>query len=52
MYRWRTKQNLDYTYSMMYARSRGTYYVQVILSVLNVSFNVQCTIFLPFIRTL
>jgi len=30
MYRWRTKQNLDYTYSMMYARSRGTYYVQVL----------------------
>jgi len=29
MCRWRTKQNLDYTYSMMYARSRGTYYVQV-----------------------
>ena len=30
MCRWRTKQNLDYTYSMMYARSRGTYYVQVL----------------------
>jgi len=38
MFRWRTKQNLDYTYSMMYARSRGTYYVQVlIVSVLNIS---------------
>jgi len=30
VYRWRTKQNLDYTYMMMYARSRGTYYVQVL----------------------
>ena len=28
-HRWRTKQNLDYTFLMMYARSRGTYYVQV-----------------------
>lgn len=27
--KWRTKQNLDYTYLMMYARSRGTYYVQL-----------------------
>lgn len=27
--KWRTKQNLDFTYLMMYARTRGTYYVQV-----------------------
>lgn len=27
--KWRTKQNLDYTFLMMYARSRGTYYVQL-----------------------
>ena len=27
--RWRTKQNLDYSFLMMYAKSRGTYYIQV-----------------------
>uniref|UniRef100_A0A3Q2YLY1 Alpha-1,3-mannosyl-glycoprotein 4-beta-N-acetylglucosaminyltransferase B n=1 Tax=Hippocampus comes TaxID=109280 RepID=A0A3Q2YLY1_HIPCM len=27
--RWRTKQNLDYCFLMMYARSKGTYYVQL-----------------------
>jgi len=27
--RWRTKQNLDYAFLMMYAQSRGTYYVQL-----------------------
>ncbi|XP_077954210.1 alpha-1,3-mannosyl-glycoprotein 4-beta-N-acetylglucosaminyltransferase B-like [Gasterosteus aculeatus] len=27
--RWRTKQNLDYCFLMMYAQSKGTYYVQV-----------------------
>ncbi|CAG7723875.1 unnamed protein product [Allacma fusca] len=27
--RWRTKQNLDYAYLMMYAQHRGTYYVQI-----------------------
>lgn len=27
--RWRTKQNLDFCFLMMYAQSKGTYYVQV-----------------------
>ncbi|ESO10802.1 hypothetical protein HELRODRAFT_72364 [Helobdella robusta] len=27
--KWRTKQNLDYSYLMMYARSRGFYYLQL-----------------------
>ncbi|KAI4786260.1 hypothetical protein KUCAC02_037240 [Chaenocephalus aceratus] len=27
--RWRTKQNLDYCYLMMYAQAKGTYYVQL-----------------------
>jgi len=27
--RWRSKQNLDYAYVMMYAQNRGTYYVQM-----------------------
>ncbi|KAK7474533.1 hypothetical protein BaRGS_00034227 [Batillaria attramentaria] len=27
--RWRTKQNLDYSFLMLYARSRGVYYVQL-----------------------
>lgn len=27
--RWRTKQNLDYAFLMMYAQSRGLYYVQL-----------------------
>lgn len=27
--RWRTKQNLDYAFLMMYAQSRGVYYVQL-----------------------
>lgn len=27
--RWRTKQNLDYSFLMMYAVSKGVYYVQV-----------------------
>ncbi|XP_021954594.1 alpha-1,3-mannosyl-glycoprotein 4-beta-N-acetylglucosaminyltransferase B [Folsomia candida] len=27
--RWRTKQNLDYAYLMMYAKNRGKYYVQL-----------------------
>ncbi|XP_014681774.1 PREDICTED: alpha-1,3-mannosyl-glycoprotein 4-beta-N-acetylglucosaminyltransferase B-like isoform X2 [Priapulus caudatus] len=27
--RWRTKQNLDFAYLMMYSQSRGTYYLQV-----------------------
>uniref|UniRef100_A0A8C6TNP5 Alpha-1,3-mannosyl-glycoprotein 4-beta-N-acetylglucosaminyltransferase B n=1 Tax=Neogobius melanostomus TaxID=47308 RepID=A0A8C6TNP5_9GOBI len=27
--RWRTKQNLDYSFLMMYAQSKGTYYVQL-----------------------
>lgn len=27
--RWRTKQNLDYSFLMMYAQSRGLYYVQL-----------------------
>ena len=27
--KWRTKQNLDYAFLMMYAQSRGTYYVQL-----------------------
>lgn len=29
--RWRTKQNLDYCFLMMYAQSKGIYYVQVSL---------------------
>ncbi|XP_014681773.1 PREDICTED: alpha-1,3-mannosyl-glycoprotein 4-beta-N-acetylglucosaminyltransferase A-like isoform X1 [Priapulus caudatus] len=28
-FRWRTKQNLDFAYLMMYSQSRGTYYLQV-----------------------
>lgn len=28
-HRWRTKQNLDYCFLMMYAQSKGIYYVQV-----------------------
>lgn len=27
--RWRTKQNLDYCFLMMYAQEKGTYYIQV-----------------------
>nr|XP_006011128.1 PREDICTED: alpha-1,3-mannosyl-glycoprotein 4-beta-N-acetylglucosaminyltransferase B-like [Latimeria chalumnae] len=27
--KWRTKQNLDYSFLMLYAQSKGTYYVQV-----------------------
>ena len=27
--KWRTKQNLDYAFLMMYAQSRGMYYVQL-----------------------
>ena len=27
--RWRTKQNLDYCFLMMYAQSKGIYYVQL-----------------------
>ncbi|KTF98225.1 hypothetical protein cypCar_00042457 [Cyprinus carpio] len=27
--RWRTKQNLDYSFLMLYAQSKGTYYVQL-----------------------
>lgn len=27
--KWRTKQNLDYAFLMMYAQSRGVYYVQL-----------------------
>ncbi|KAG8196642.1 hypothetical protein JTE90_006552 [Oedothorax gibbosus] len=27
--RWRTKQNLDYAYLMMYAQAKGTFYVQL-----------------------
>ena len=27
--KWRTKQNLDYAFLMMYAQTRGTYYVQL-----------------------
>lgn len=27
--KWRTKQNLDYAYLMLYAQNRGTYYVQL-----------------------
>ncbi|XP_054886924.1 alpha-1,3-mannosyl-glycoprotein 4-beta-N-acetylglucosaminyltransferase B [Poeciliopsis prolifica] len=27
--RWRTKQNLDYSFLMMYAQTKGTYYVQL-----------------------
>ena len=27
--RWRTKQLLDFTFLMMYAKDRGTYYVQL-----------------------
>lgn len=27
--RWRTKQNLDYSFLMMYAQPRGTFYLQV-----------------------
>lgn len=30
-HRWRTKQNLDYCFLMMYAQSKGIYYVQVSL---------------------
>ena len=26
---WRSKQNLDYAYLMMYAKQRSTYYVQL-----------------------
>lgn len=29
VFRWRTKQNLDYSFLMMYAVSKGVYYVQV-----------------------
>ena len=29
LFRWRTKQNLDYSFLMMYAVSKGVYYVQV-----------------------
>lgn len=31
LFRWRTKQNLDYSFLMMYAVSKGVYYVQVCL---------------------
>lgn len=31
LFRWRTKQNLDYAYLMMYAQAKGTFYVQVSL---------------------
>lgn len=27
--RWRTKQNLDFSYLMRYAQDKGTYYIQV-----------------------
>ena len=27
--RWRAKQSLDFTFLMMYAKDRGTYYVQL-----------------------
>lgn len=30
-HRWRTKQNLDYCFLMMYSQSKGIYYVQVSL---------------------
>ncbi|KAI4577863.1 hypothetical protein MJG53_020549, partial [Ovis ammon polii x Ovis aries] len=30
--RWRTKQNLDYCFLMMYAQEKGTYYIQVSFS--------------------
>lgn len=33
--RWRTKQNLDYAYLMMYAQAKGTFYVQVSLNFCN-----------------
>lgn len=32
IFRWRTKQNLDYAYLMMYAQAKGTFYVQVSLN--------------------
>lgn len=28
-FRWRTKQNLDYCFLMMYAQEKGIYYIQV-----------------------
>lgn len=31
LFRWRTKQNLDYSFLMMYAVNKGVYYVQVSL---------------------
>lgn len=32
--RWRTKQNLDYCFLMMYAQEKGIYYIQVRIRVL------------------
>lgn len=29
VHRWRTKQNLDFSFLMLYAQNKGTYYVQV-----------------------
>lgn len=31
--RWRTKQNLDFSFLMLYAQNKGTYYVQVIIKI-------------------
>lgn len=28
-FRWRTKQNLDFSFLMLYAQDKGTFYVQV-----------------------
>lgn len=39
LFRWRTKQNLDYSFLMMYAVSKGVYYVQVCLWILIQIFN-------------
>lgn len=45
--RWRTKQNLDFSFLMMYAKSRGTYYVQVIpLEILFLLISYSCCNFL------
>ena len=41
--RWRTKQNLDYSYLMLYARSRGVYYVQVGVCAPPCAFYMACT---------
>lgn len=46
--RWRTKQNLDYAYLMMYAQAKGTFYVQVRMT----NLIIQITVFLRIVHIL